>query len=178
MWSVHSGLIPRGCVDAPSTSLRPRSDPHSTPAHPSGKSDLWISRKTSKANVLALRPDVHSWAAPPPTPPGHPSLRFLQGLQVPGEGAPLGTFKACQLDSGLQREGASGPRSGPTAPRSPRSGVCVRKLPLWLLASRTQGTLPPILPPAEGGSEIQLGKRRKWEQRERKSFPVKRKEGG
>lgn len=69
------GSSPETAVNAPSTSLRPCSDPHSTPAHPSGKSDLWFSRKTSKANVLALTPDVHSWPAscPPPSLPAVPS---------------------------------------------------------------------------------------------------------
>lgn len=172
------GSSPETAVNAPSTSLRPCSDPHSTPAHPSGKSDLWFSRKTSKANVLALTPDVHSW---PASCPPHPSLQFLQGLQAPGD--PQGKPRRPPASGDFQRQSvrpraAAQPPSGPTAPRSPQSGVCGRKLPERLLASRTQETLCPILPPAEGESEIQLGKQRKWEQRERKSFPVKRKEGG
>lgn len=114
---------------------------------------------------------------------GHPLnfLRFLLGLQAPGEGAQLGTCKAWSVRSARpqrEREAASLWSHCPL-PRQPGVGfMCKSSLWAAFQAAVPGGPSTPILPPPEGESEIQSGKQRKWEQREGKSFPVKRKEGG
>ena len=111
---------------------------------------------------------------PPPISP----LRFQQGLQAPGEGAEPGIFKALSVRLGQQREPR--PPSGPSAPRVTLERDVCEKAPRGAASQPAQARGPsaPTLPPPEGESEIQSGKRRKWKQREGKSFPVKRKEGG
>lgn len=99
-------------------------EPYSMPTHPSAESDLLASPdNVSRMNVPALKPDVHSWAAPSPHPSPIPSLRSQQRLQAPGEGARLRIFKALSVDP--SRERGQGSPSGPNAPRSPlERGVC------------------------------------------------------
>lgn len=113
------GSSPETAVDASSAPLRPCSDPHSTPAHPSGKSDLWVSRKTPKANVLALRPDVHSWAAPPPTIPPCGSRR---DFWPQGKGPPAGDFQSLSVRPQAARRGSLGLPQLPLPPGHPRPG--------------------------------------------------------
>lgn len=111
--------------------------------------------------------------SPTPIPP----LRFRQGLQAPGEEAGLGIFKA-QAALGKEREPRLPP--GPTAPQVTLVWAVGERAPCGAASPPAQprGPSAATLPPPEGESEIQLGKRRKWKQREGKSFPVKRKEGG
>lgn len=126
-------------------------DPHSTPAHPFRKLDLLVSRKTSKGNVLVLRPDVHSWAPPPPT-----SCGFCWDFRPQGKGPSWGLAKPSQ--SGQPGPGGKGRLrpSGPTAPTSCHPGAgFMCKNSLWAAFQAAVPQAPPILPPPEGGSQIQ-----------------------
>lgn len=104
----------------------------------------------------AWKPDVHSWAAiPAPVVVKQPWGSRAGDFQSP-------VRRACWRFPLV-----------PLALSSPWSGgrCCM---------TTSQPTLHPHPSSPEGKSDtqIQLGKRRKWEQREGKSFPVKRKEGG
>lgn len=152
-------------------------DPHSTPAHPFRKLDLLVSRKTSKGNVLVLRPDVHSWAPPPPT-----SCGFCWDFRPQGKGPSWGLAKPSQ--SGQPGPGGKGRLrpSGPTAPTSCHPGAgFMCKNSLWAAFQAAVPQAPPHPSSPRGRIpdpvQTQSGKQRKWEQRGGKSFPVQRKEG-
>ena len=81
---------------------------------PAGKSDLLVSQKTSKANVPALRPDVHSWAA---LPHPHPSP-----VVPAGTSGPRGRGRARDFQSPVsQPRGRKGSPGFPLVPLPPRS---------------------------------------------------------
>ena len=135
-----------------------------------------LGRKTREGVTVMAWVSLSS-TLPPPQP--IPSLLSEQGLQAPGERAELGIFKALSVRPEQERE----PRlpSGPNAPQVTLEQGCVRKLPAGRSPSQpspARGSSAATLPLPKDQSEIQLGKQRKWKQREGKSFPVKRKEGG
>lgn len=179
LWSVHSGL-PRDFCGALFTSFPPCSDPHSTPAHPLRKLDLAVSRKTSKASFPVLTPDVHSWAHPPTH--THTLPAVPAGTSGPRGRGQAGDFQS--LVSWVSSQALAGNGGSDSlwshCPHVTLEWSTCEKAPRGAASqsAASRGPSTPILPPPEGDSEIQLGKQRKWEQREGKSFPVKRKEGG
>lgn len=176
LWPVHSGLSPVSC-GCPSASFP--LCPDLTPApHPPTPSGSWICgfSENTQGRSPSAEPDVHSWAPPPQTP-----YSSCRDFRPQGKGPSWGLFKGWSVGSVRPRQEREAQLpSGSIDPGATSEwGIC-EKAPCGAASQPfvPRGSVTPILPPPESESEIQLGKRRKWEQREGKSFPVKRKEGG
>lgn len=115
-------------------------------------------------------------AGAPPPPPRSPALWCLQGPEAPGKEPSWGFSKPRQSGQVRAGKGALAALWSYCPQVTLERGMC-EKAPCGAASQPAAPRGPPTLPPPEGESEIQSGDGRKWEQREGKSFPVKRKEG-
>lgn len=174
-WAVPRWLwMPPWPPSHSALTLTPSSPPPAPPT-PSGSRICSFSENIQGKRPSA-EPDVHSWAPPPQT-----LYSSCRDFRAQGKGPSWGLFKGWSVGSvrPWEEREAQLP-SGSTAPGATLEWGTCEKAPCGAASQPAvpRGPSTPILPPPESESEIQLGKQRKWEQREGKSFPVKRKEGG